>query len=139
MCPEPSKWEQRATRSRPYIRSASSRCSSELWGPGEPGRSSVSPPSSGLGAINSPLPWGAEGLPLSDSSQSGLVLQGEELVWTPGGELSSGFAIHLGVSLSGEEGDTWMGALEVDRMEDCPVVEMEGNLAVVDAKFECRD
>ena len=53
--------------------------------------------------------------------------------------LVSGFVIHLRVSLSDEQGDTWMGALGVDRMEDCPVVEMEGNMEVVDAEFKCRD
>ena len=47
--------------------------------------------------------------------------------------------IHLRVSLTEEEGDAIMGVLGVDRMEDCPVVEMEGDLEVVDAEFECRD
>ena len=32
-----------------------------------------------------------------------------------------------------------MGALGVDRMEDHPVVEMVGDMEVVDAEFECRD
>ena len=41
--------------------------------------------------------------------------------------------------MSDEEGDAWMRALGVDRMKDHPVVEMEGNLEVVDAEFECRD
>ena len=36
----------------------------------------------------------------------------------------SGFAIHLRIGLSETEGDTFLGALEVDRMEDHPVVEM---------------
>ena len=31
-----------------------------------------------------------------------------------------------------------MGALGVDRMEDCPVVEMEGDMEVVDTEFKCR-
>ena len=53
--------------------------------------------------------------------------------------LVSGFAIHLRISLSELEGDHFLGALEVDRMEDCPVVEIEGNTEVVDAEFECRD
>ena len=52
--------------------------------------------------------------------------------------LVSGFAIHLRVSLTEEEGDAFMGALGVDRMEDCPVVKMEGDMEVVDAEFECR-
>ena len=51
----------------------------------------------------------------------------------------SGFAIHLRISLSEVEGEAFMGALGVDRMEDRPVVEMEGDLEVVDAEFECRD
>ena len=53
--------------------------------------------------------------------------------------LVSGFAIHLRIGLSEEEGDAFLGALGVDRMEDCPVVEMEGDLEVVDAEFKCRD
>ena len=32
-----------------------------------------------------------------------------------------------------------MGALGVDRMEDCPVFKMEGEMEVMDAEFECRD
>ena len=50
----------------------------------------------------------------------------------------SGFAIHLRIGLSDVEGDAFLEALEVDRMEDCPVVEMEGDMEVVDAEFECR-
>ena len=51
----------------------------------------------------------------------------------------SGFAIHLRIGLSETEGDAFLGALGVDRMEDHPVVEMEGDMEVVDAEFECRD
>ena len=51
----------------------------------------------------------------------------------------SGFAIHLRIGLSEVEGDAFLGALEVDRMEDCPVVEMEGDMEVMDTEFECRD
>ena len=51
----------------------------------------------------------------------------------------SGFVIHLRIGLSEVEGDAFLGALEVDRMEDHPVVEMEGDMEVVDAEFECRD
>ena len=51
----------------------------------------------------------------------------------------SGFAIHLKIGLSEVEGDAFLGALGVDRMEDCPVVEMKGDMEVVDAEFECRD
>ena len=36
--------------------------------------------------------------------------------------LVSGFAIHLRIGLSEEEGDTFLGALGVDRMEEAPVV-----------------
>src|ERR1700743_1005521 len=51
----------------------------------------------------------------------------------------SGFAIHLRIGLSETEGDAFLGALGVDWMEDCPVVEMEGDMEVVDAEFKCRD
>ena len=53
--------------------------------------------------------------------------------------LVSGFTIHLRIGLSEEEGDAFLGALGVDRMEETPVIEMEGNMEVVDAEFECRD
>ena len=53
--------------------------------------------------------------------------------------LVSGFVIHLRIGLSEEEGDAFLGALGVDRMEEAPVVEMEGDIEVVDAEFECRD
>ena len=53
--------------------------------------------------------------------------------------LVSRLAIHLRISLFEEEGDAFMGAPGVDRMEDCPVVEMEGDMEVVNAEFECRD
>src|ERR1700743_1585201 len=51
----------------------------------------------------------------------------------------SGFAIHLRIGLSEAEGDAFLGALEVDWMEDHPVVEMEGDMEVVDAEFKSRD
>ena len=51
----------------------------------------------------------------------------------------SGFAIHLRIGLSEVKGDAFLGALEVDRMEDRPVVEIEGDMEVVDAEFKCRD
>ena len=44
----------------------------------------------------------------------------------PCGELGLWYAIYLRIGLSGVKGDAFMGALGVDRMEDCPVVEMEG-------------
>ena len=53
--------------------------------------------------------------------------------------LVSGFAIHLRIGLSEEEGDAFLGALGVDRMEEAPVVKMEGDMEVVDTEFECRD
>ena len=53
--------------------------------------------------------------------------------------LESGFAIHLRIGLSEEEGDAFLGALGVNKMEEAPVVEMEGDMEVVDPEFECRD
>ena len=53
--------------------------------------------------------------------------------------LVSGFAIHLRIGLSEEEGDAFLRALGVDRMEEALVVEMEGDMEVVDAEFKCRD
>ena len=53
--------------------------------------------------------------------------------------LESGFAIHLRIGLSEEEGDAFLGALGIDKMEEVPVIKMEGDLEVVDAEFECRD
>ena len=53
--------------------------------------------------------------------------------------LVSGLAIHLRIGLSEEEGDAFLGALGVDRMEEAPVVKMEGDMEVIDAEFECRD
>ena len=87
MRPGPGRREQRATRSRPYIRRDSSRCLGELRSPGESGGSSGSPPCSGVGAIDTTLLRGDEGVPPSLSGRLGLVLQGEELVRPPGSEL----------------------------------------------------
>ena len=53
--------------------------------------------------------------------------------------LESGFAIHLRIGLSKEERDAFLGALGVDKTEEAPVVKMEGDMEVVDAKFKCRD
>ena len=53
--------------------------------------------------------------------------------------LVSGYVIHLRICLSEVEGDAFMGALRVDRMEDHPVVKMEGEMEVVDAEFKFRD
>ena len=87
MRPGPGQRDQRATHSHPYLRRDTSRCSGVLWGPGEPGRSSGSSPRSRLGAINTSLLRGDEGVPSSSVGRLGLVLQGEELVRTPGAEL----------------------------------------------------
>ena len=53
--------------------------------------------------------------------------------------LESGFAIHLRIGLSEEEGDAFLGALGVDKIEEALVVKMEGDMEVVEAEFECRD
>ena len=53
--------------------------------------------------------------------------------------LAYGFVIHLRIGLSEVEGDAFLGALGVNRMEDALVVEIEGDMEVVDAEFECRD
>ena len=45
---------------------------------------------------------------------------------------SSQFVIHLGVSLSDVEGEAFMGALGVDRMEEL-IVDMVGVMEVMDA------
>ena len=44
--------------------------------------------------------------------------------------LVSGFAIHLRIGLSEEEGDAFLGALGVDRMEEALVVKMERDMEV---------
>src|ERR1700743_1295133 len=87
MCLGPGRREQRATRSHPYIRKDSSRHSGVLRRPGEPGCSSGSSPRSGLGAIDTSLLRGDEGVSSSSSGRLGLVLQGEELIRPPGAEL----------------------------------------------------
>ena len=87
MHPGPGRRVQRATRSRPYIRRDSSRRSGELWGPGGSGEPSGSSPRSGVGAIDTTLLRGDEGVPSSSSGRLGLVLQGEELIRLPGAEL----------------------------------------------------
>ena len=84
MHPGPGRREQRATRSRPYLRRDSSRRSGELQSAGGPGRSS---PRSGVGVINTALLRGDEGVSSSLSGRLGLVLQGEELIRLPGAEL----------------------------------------------------
>ena len=38
--------------------------------------------------------------------------------------------IHLRIGLSEEEGDAFLGALGVDKMEEAPVVKMEGDMDV---------
>ena len=46
--------------------------------------------------------------------------------------------IHLRIGLSEVKGDAFLGVLEVNRMEDCPMVKIEGDIEVVDAEFKCR-
>ena len=53
--------------------------------------------------------------------------------------LVSGFVIHLRIGLSKVEGDTFLGVLGVNGLEDHPVVEMEGDMEVVNTEFECKD
>ena len=84
MHPGPGRRAQRATRSHPYLRRDTSRCSGELRGPGGSGGSS---PYSGAGAIDTALLWGDEGVPPNSSGRFGLVLWGEELISPPGSEL----------------------------------------------------
>ena len=87
MRPGPGRRAQRATHSRPYIRRDSSRRLGELWSPGEPGGSSGSSPHSGVGAIDTALLQGDEGVPPISSGRLGLFLRGEELIRPPGAEL----------------------------------------------------
>ena len=87
MRPGPGRREQRATRSRPYIRRDTSRRLGELWSPGEPGGSSGSSTHFGAGAIDTALLWGDEGVPPVSSGRLGLVLRGQELIRPPGAEL----------------------------------------------------
>ena len=65
----------------------SSRHLGELQSPGEPGGSSGSSPCSGVGAFDTALLRGDEGVPPSLSGRLGLVLRGEELIQLPGAEL----------------------------------------------------
>ena len=86
MHPGLGRGEQRASHSKPYIQRTSSRHPSTLQGPGGPREQSTSPLTSTSGAIDSSL-WGASPIPVGKPGQPGLVLQGEDLVWMPGGEL----------------------------------------------------
>ena len=83
MRPGPGRKDQRATRSRPYLRRDTSRRPRELWGPGEPGESGGCESRFSPRAIDTSLLRGDEGV----SSRLGLVLRGEELVRLPGSEL----------------------------------------------------
>ena len=87
MRPGPGRREQRATRSHPYIRRDTSRCSGELQGPGGSGEPSVPSACSRVGAIDTSLLRGDEGVLSSSSGRLGLVLWGEELIQPPGSEL----------------------------------------------------
>ena len=133
MRPGSKRREQRATHSRPHIQRDSSSRLGELQSPGG------SSPHFRAGAINTALLRGDEGVPPSSSGRLGLVLRGEELVRPPGSELGLWICDPPEDWSSEEEGDAFLGALGVDRMEEAPVVEMEGDMEVVDAEFECRD
>ena len=68
MCPGQERREQRAIHSCPSLyQKRFLKTSSRASGSGEPGGSSGSPPSSGLGAVNSSLLWGAQGLSSNSS------------------------------------------------------------------------
>ena len=49
----------------------------------------------------------------------------------------SGFVIHLRIGLSEVEGDAFLGALGVNRMEEAPVIEMEGDVRKLDLSHLC--
>ena len=120
---------QRATLSHSYLRRDTSRRSGELQDLLASNWEQSTPLFSGemrefLPAWLGDLDWSSR-----ERSLSGHLVQS----WV------SGFAIHLRIGLSETEGDAFLGALEVDQMEDCPVVKMEGDMEVVDAEFECRD
>ena len=72
MRPGPGRREQRATRSHPYLRRDSSRCSGELWGPGGSGEPSGSSPHSGdlppFATASDPGPAHSASPPLQRSS-----------------------------------------------------------------------
>ena len=139
MCPGPGRREQRATRSRPYIRRDSSRHLGELWSPESQEDLQDLHPTSELEQSTQlysremreflPSHLGDLDWSSGERSLSGRLVQ----------SLASGFVIHLRIGLSEEEGDAFLGALGVDKMEEAPVVEMEGNMDVMDAEFECRD
>ena len=67
MHPGPGRRAQRATRSCPYLRRDTSRRSGELRSPGESGEPSGSSPCSRVGAIDTTLLRGDEGVPPSSS------------------------------------------------------------------------
>ena len=73
-------------------------------------------------SVNPSFLWGAIPLPSNRFGWSGLVLQGEDLVWTLVESLACGFVIHLRVSLTEAEGEAFLGALAENKMEDRPVV-----------------
>ena len=87
MRPGPGRRDQRATRSRPYLRRNTSRRLGELWSSGESRGSPGSSPHSRGGTINPALLRGDEGVPPVQSGRLELVLRGEELVQPPGSEL----------------------------------------------------
>ena len=139
MRPGPGRRAQRPTHSRPYIRRDSSR-HSESFG--------VQESQEGLQDLHLAPDW-EQSIPLfSGEMRKFLPACLGNLDWSSrernfSGHLVesmvSGFAIHLRISLSEVEGEAFMGALGVDRVEDCPVVEMEGEMETVDTDFKCRD
>ena len=139
MCPGPGRREQRATRSRPILEGIPQDVL-ESFGVQEsqedlqglhlaPEWEHLTPLCSGemrefLPAHLGDLDWSSR-----ERSLSGHLVQ----------SLVSGFAIHLRTGLSESKGDAFLGALGVDRMEEALVIEMEGDMEVVDAEFKCRD
>ena len=139
MHPGPGRRGQRATCSCPYLRRDSSRHPGELW---------VQESQEGLQDLHLTLDWEQSTPLFSGEMREFLPARLGDLDWSSrerslSGCLVqswvSGFAIHLRIGLSEVKGDAFLGVLEVDRMEDRPVVEMEGDMEVVNAEFKCRD
>ena len=140
MHPGPGRREQRATHSHPYLRRDSSRGSRENFRVQEDQEDSH--------PLHLAPAW-EQSIPLfsGELREFFLVCLGD-LDWSSRKRnlsgclvesLVSGYVIHLRIGLSEVEGDSFMRALGADRMEDRPMVEMEGEMEAVDAEFECRD
>ena len=135
----PDRRGQRATCSHPYLRRDSSRHSGELQ---------VQESQGDLQPLHPALDWEQSTPLFSGEMRKFLPTHPSDLDWSSRERslsghlvesLVSGFAIHLRIGLSEVEGDAFLEALGVDRMEDHPAVKMEGDMEVVDAEFECRD